>query len=70
MAIRIERRIKKKTEEKRLLSAYAAAEYLGVSYPTFKQMVQKNNIPFISSEKRKFFTLPALDRFLETGGTR
>ena len=36
MAIRIERRMKSKMKEKLFLGAYGAAEYLGVSYPTFR----------------------------------
>ena len=65
MAIRIERRMKSKMKEKLLLGAYGAAEYLGVSYPTVRNMIRKNNIPFVATGKRKFFPVKALDRLLE-----
>lgn len=59
----------RRLEGKKLLTGHEAAAYLGVSYPNFRNMAKRHDIPFVQGGSRRFYSVLALDRLLDRGGT-
>ena len=54
------------TREKRLLTVQEAAEYLGRTVPAIRELQWAGRIPCVKSDRRVFFDIEDLDRFIET----
>ena len=49
---------------KKLLTGPEAAEYLNLSYPTFRNIVNSGGIAFVNLGKSRRFTIEILDNFI------
>ena len=71
MTIRIDthRNRARRLEGKKLLTGHEAAAYLGVSYPNFRNIAERHHLPFVQGGRRRFYSVIAIDRLLDRGGT-
>jgi len=58
------------TEEKRLLNYVEAAEHLGISRYSLRNLVCRREIPFIKVGTRIYFTRAKLDQWIEDRTTK
>ena len=63
---RVDDRMKKIPELRRLITAKEAGQYLGISVDTIYHMASRRKLPYLKIGDRVLFDLKALDRWVES----